>query len=98
MGDEQITTIGRCHGCKRTFGYIPATVMTATIDPETGLPPDMTVLGTHREPTPGALARSVKAPICPDCVTRAKQFRDSMRPTPFDTWPPGDPDRDDTRS
>ncbi|MFI6504948.1 hypothetical protein [Nonomuraea typhae] len=74
MSEDQITTIGKCYACKRTFGYIPAKVMTITIDPETGVPPDMTVLGGQREPSPEALARSVKEPICPACVERARRF------------------------
>jgi hypothetical protein len=94
MADEQIPTIGRCYGCKRTFGYIPASATALTIDPETGLPPGMTVLGTFREPTPEATARSVQEFICPDCVTKAKQFRDLMHsPLQFDSWQRGNPDR-----
>jgi hypothetical protein len=94
MADEQITTIGRCYGCKRTFGFIPASVTTIMIDPETGLPPGMTVLGTFREPTPEATARSVKEPICPDCVKKAKQLGEFMQPPAlqFETWQ-SNPDR-----
>ncbi|MEU7862206.1 hypothetical protein [Nonomuraea sp. NPDC049141] len=93
MGDEQIPTIGRCHACKRAFRFNPATVTTAMIDPETGLLPGMTVLGTVREPTAEAVARSVKEPICPDCVKRASDF---LHPPAlqFDAWPRGNPDRD----
>lgn len=96
MEDDQITTIGGCYVCKRTFGFVPAHVTTVTIDPETGLPPDMTVLGTHREPPPEAVARSVEKPVCPDCVDRAKKYRTFMDPPtpPFDTWPGGGQDRD----
>jgi hypothetical protein len=95
MGDERLTTIGRCHACKRTFGFIPGSVTTMTIDPETGMPPGMTVLGTHREPTPEATARSVEVPICPDCVHKAKQYRESLQPPAlrFRTWSREDPDR-----
>ncbi|GAA2374395.1 hypothetical protein GCM10010404_32400 [Nonomuraea africana] len=85
MADEQMTTIGRCYGCKRTFSFIPGSVTTVTIDPETGLPPGMTVLGTTREPTPEATARSVKEPICPDCLNKAKQFMHPPAPQ-FETW------------
>ncbi|MBT2231624.1 hypothetical protein [Nonomuraea sp. NEAU-A123] len=93
MGDEQIPTIGRCYACKRTFRFTPASVMTAMIDPETGLLPGMTVLGTVREPTPEAVARSVEEPFCPDCVKKAVDFADPPA-LQFDTWPRGDPDRD----
>ena len=93
MGDEQIPTIGSCYTCKRTFRFTPATVTTAMIDPETGLLPGMTVLGTLREPTAEAVARSVKQPICPDCVKKASEFANP--PTlHFDTWPRRNPDRD----
>ncbi|WP_329084552.1 MULTISPECIES: hypothetical protein [unclassified Streptosporangium] len=94
MADEQITTIGRCYVCKRTFGFIPASVTTITIDPETALPPGMTVLGGLREPTPEATARSVEEPICPDCVNRAKQFQESADSPAlqFETWR-SDPDQ-----
>ncbi|MFC7381828.1 hypothetical protein [Sphaerisporangium rhizosphaerae] len=74
MADEGLSTIGRCYACKRTFGFHPARVMTMMIDPDTGLPPGMTVLGSFREPTPEATARSVTEPICPDCVDKAKRY------------------------
>ncbi|MEU8385107.1 hypothetical protein [Streptosporangium sp. NPDC048865] len=95
MADERITTIGRCYVCKRTFGFLAGSVMTITIDPETGLPPGMTVLASFREPTPEATARSVEEPICPGCVDRAKRFEESMRPPAprFEEWR-SDPDRD----
>jgi hypothetical protein len=80
-----MTTIGGCYVCKRTFSFVPETVTVVTIDPETGLPPGMTVLGTFREPTPEALARAVAEPICPDCVGRATQFLESSTPR-FETW------------
>ena len=93
MADEQITTIGTCYVCKRTFAFVPASVMRVTIDPETGLPPGMTVLATFREPTPEATARSVEEPVCPGCVNRAKRFEESTRsPAPhFEKWH-SDPD------
>ncbi|GAA3788038.1 hypothetical protein GCM10022226_03250 [Sphaerisporangium flaviroseum] len=92
MADEHITTIGRCYACKRTFGFIPATATTVMIDPETGLPPGMTVLGSFREPTAEATARSVREPICPDCVAKAKRFSEPA--IQFETWQRGDPGRD----
>ncbi|MFC6080127.1 hypothetical protein [Sphaerisporangium aureirubrum] len=93
MADEQITTIGRCYLCKRTFGFTPASVMTVMMDPETNLPLGMTVSGVFREPTPEAAARSVKEYVCPDCVTRAKQLKEFMdQPVPpFGTWHRGNP-------
>ncbi|GII55509.1 hypothetical protein Pth03_38980 [Planotetraspora thailandica] len=92
MADEQITTIGRCYVCKRTFSFTPASVMTVMMDPETNLPPGMTLSGNFREPTPEATARSVKEYICSDCVDRAKQLKEFIdSPVPqFDTWQRGD--------
>ncbi|WP_049563183.1 hypothetical protein [Nonomuraea sp. SBT364] len=93
MADEQITTIGGCHMCKRTFSFTPATVMTFRMDPETNLPLGMTVSGAFREPTPEARARSVERHLCPDCVDRVKQlkhFMDQQSTTNFDTWQRGD--------
>ncbi|GII31331.1 hypothetical protein [Planotetraspora mira] len=93
MADEQITTIGRCYLCKRTFSFTPASVMTVVMDPETNLPLGMTVSGDFREPTPEATARSVKEHICSDCVNRMKQLREFMDPPAlqFDTWWRGNP-------
>ncbi|WP_084963054.1 hypothetical protein [Thermoactinospora rubra] len=81
MADEQIPTIGRCYSCKRAFHYRLASVVTVAIDPETGLPPGMTVLGTFREPAPEAEARAVREPICPACVDRARRFEESTQPS-----------------
>jgi hypothetical protein len=76
MTDKQITTIGRCYGCKRTFGFDAQSVTTYLIDPDTGLPPGMTVFGTARDPAPESVARSVREPVCPACVEKAKQTGD----------------------
>ncbi|MFG1947368.1 hypothetical protein [Nonomuraea sp. NPDC048826] len=88
MADEQMSTIGRCHLCKQTFGFTPATVMTIMMDPGTNLPLGMTISGAFREPTPEAAARAVEARVCPGCVDRVKRLMESMdRPVPtFDTW------------
>lgn len=45
------------------------------VDPETGLPPGITALGSLRPATPDAVARSADLPVCPDCVERAKRFQ-----------------------
>ncbi|MER6949989.1 hypothetical protein ABT294_38835 [Nonomuraea sp. NPDC000554] len=75
MMDKRLTTIGRCYSCGRTFGFDPATVTMFLIDPETTLPPGMTVLGTPREPSPEAVARSVEKPICPPLRRRREAGR-----------------------
>ncbi|MBB5081180.1 hypothetical protein [Nonomuraea endophytica] len=66
---------GRCYGCKREFTFDPAEVETFLVDPETGLPPGLTVLASLRPATPEAVARSVDLPVCPDCIERAKRFQ-----------------------
>ncbi|GAA0360074.1 hypothetical protein GCM10009530_06720 [Microbispora corallina] len=89
MTDENITAIGRCYGCKRRFRFDPDTVTMFLVDPETNLPPGMSPLGSRREPTPEALARSVKLPVCPACVERAKRVLEAgtdPRPPEFPVW------------
>jgi hypothetical protein len=87
MDDEQITTIGKCHMCKRTFSFTPADVMTVMMDPETNLPLGMTVSGAFREPAPEAVSRAEPVRVCPACVDRAEQLGASMNRSPrFDTW------------
>ena len=34
MADKGITTIGRCYGCKRTFGFDPERVTMFLVDPD----------------------------------------------------------------
>ncbi|MGW0485933.1 MULTISPECIES: hypothetical protein [Nonomuraea] len=86
MADEQITTIGRCHMCKRTFGYTPATVMTVMMDPDTNLPLGMTISGALREPSPEAAARAVARHVCPACVDKVKQLKTFMDAQSTPPW------------
>ncbi|MEV4115828.1 hypothetical protein [Nonomuraea sp. NPDC049695] len=80
---------GRCYMCKRTFSFDPKEVMTVLIDPETRMPPGITVLGSLRPAKPEAVARSVDEPICPDCVRRAKQYsEESGSDRSWESWPP----------
>ncbi|TDD90421.1 hypothetical protein E1293_03295 [Actinomadura darangshiensis] len=88
MKDKEPSTTGTCAACRRTFEFDPQSVSTVLIDPDTGLPPGMTVLATLRQATPEAVARSTDEPICPQCVTRAQQFQAESASTPtWDTWP-----------
>ncbi|WP_435060497.1 hypothetical protein [Streptomyces sp. bgisy060] len=41
------------------------------IDPETGLPPDVTPDGRHVTPSPEATARSRRRPVCQSCLNDA---------------------------
>lgn len=63
--------------CKRIFGFVPDTVTTVVIDPVTGMPPGFTVVRTFREPTPEAVARWVREPVCPACVAGGELGRGS---------------------
>lgn len=81
-------TTGTCIACKRAFEFDPRNVPTILIDPETGMPPGMTVLGSLRQATPEAVARSTDEPVCPQCVTKAQEFQAAGESTPkWDTWP-----------
>ncbi|WP_131736448.1 hypothetical protein [Actinomadura roseirufa] len=79
---------GRCAACRQTFEFDPRTVETVLIDPQTTLPPGMTVLGSLRPATPEAVARSTDEPICPKCLSRARQFEATTESPPkWGTWP-----------
>lgn len=78
MADKGITTIGRCYGCKRTFGYDPERVTMFLVDSDTAVSPGS-------QPTPEALTRSRQEPVCPDCVRRGRHARQDDGPT----WPRG---------
>ncbi|MEU8358107.1 hypothetical protein AB0C27_19030 [Nonomuraea sp. NPDC048882] len=90
MAEEEARASGRCFACKRTFSAAPETVETVLIDPETGLPPGFTVLGTFRPAGPDAVARSADQPICPDCLEKAAEFWKSYNAPPptWPSWPP----------
>ncbi|MEV0165100.1 hypothetical protein [Nonomuraea fuscirosea] len=90
MAEEEARATGRCLMCKRTFGYDPATVETVLIDPETGLPPGFTVLGTFRPAGPDSVARSADQPICPECLEKAAELWKTYNPPPptWESWPP----------
>lgn len=88
MTDRESLTTGTCVVCKQTFEFDPRSVPTILIDPETGLPPGMTVLGSLRPAMPEAVARSADEPICPQCTSRARQFQAASESTPvWGTWP-----------
>ncbi|TDB88699.1 hypothetical protein [Actinomadura sp. 7K534] len=88
MKDEQPSTTGTCVACKRVFEFDAQSVLTVLIDPETGLPPGMTVVGSLRQATPEAVARSTDEPVCPQCVTRARQYHVMNGTSPiWGTWP-----------
>jgi hypothetical protein len=79
MSDAEVTTIGTCFLCKRTFAYKPGRVFTFKHDPETNLPLGMTVAATWREPSPEAVARAEERVVCPNCVDKAKRLWDGKQ-------------------
>ncbi len=88
MTDREPQPSAQCVMCKKAFSSDPQSLSTILIDPETGLPPGMTALGSLREATPEAVARSTDKPICADCVARARQFKTiNKSPPTWDTWP-----------
>ncbi|GAA2215178.1 hypothetical protein GCM10009850_106450 [Nonomuraea monospora] len=90
MSEKRDTETGRCFVCKREFSYDPKEVTTFLIDPETGLPPGFSVLGTLRPAKPEAVARSTDQPLCPGCQARAEQYAEAMEAPPprWESWPP----------
>jgi hypothetical protein len=63
-----ILGIAPCCVCGNSFAFDPDRVLTVRIDPETSRPPDVDSGGQHCEPSPEALARSAKQPVCPGCA------------------------------
>jgi hypothetical protein len=64
--------VGPCWACRRTFGYDPDLVPSVPIDPHNGKPPD---IGSH-DGTPGQVrARSIRQPLCPECVATVNDER-----------------------
>ncbi|UBU14215.1 hypothetical protein [Nonomuraea gerenzanensis] len=90
MSEKRETAAGRCLVCKREFTFDPGEVTTILIDPETGIPPGFTVLGTLRPATPEAVARSTDQPVCPDCEEKAAKYSEALSPPPphWESWRP----------
>ncbi|GAA2827327.1 hypothetical protein [Nonomuraea rubra] len=90
MSEEREMETGRCFVCKREFTYDPREVITFLIDPETGVPPGFSVLGTMRPAKPEAVARSTDEPLCPDCLDMAERYTDQLNAPPprWESWPP----------
>lgn len=84
VGYEALSS--RCAACRTQFAACPQCVNTVAIDPETGFPPDVERGPDDQpvrvEPSPEAVARSVKTPLCDRCVaTHNRQY-------PDDPWTP----------
>lgn len=82
MSEGRFIAFGRCWGCGRSFTFDPDLVPSIPIDPETGWALDVDPRdGTLREFTADEYARSVKQPVCADCVELANAKRaDAGRP------------------
>jgi hypothetical protein len=57
------------------FGFDPEAVCSVLVDPETGRPPDVGPDGQAITPDPEAVQRSVRKPVCDDCMERANRAR-----------------------
>ncbi|PZG16728.1 hypothetical protein C1I98_38885 [Spongiactinospora gelatinilytica] len=88
MAEEQIPQIGPCYACGRAFRFDPGEVVMFAVDPQTGLPPGFSALGTRREPSAEEVARAVEKPVCPGCVQRAERYAaETETPPSWPTWP-----------
>jgi hypothetical protein len=75
VNDERLIAFGRCWSCRRSFAFDPDLVPSIPIDPETDSPLDVNPDGSLREFSADEYARSVKRPICEDCVDLANAER-----------------------
>jgi hypothetical protein len=73
---------GRCWSCGASLTFNPDLVPSVFVDPVTGRPPDLDVHSRMIEPSDDALARAVRAPLCPDCVeiANARRTAAGLRP------------------
>lgn len=69
MGHELLIFV--CINCKQSSAACPECVNTILIDPETNLPPDAAFQDNRLiniTPDPEAVKRSVKTPVCDNCI------------------------------
>ena len=65
----------KCYVHGGVFMFDPETVVSVRIDPQTGRAPDVGADGEPCEPEPGSVERSVRQPICDECMTRINPAR-----------------------
>lgn len=75
MSDGVMVAIGPCWLCGNIFEYDPETVHSILIDPQTQRAVDVGADGQQFQPGAEALARSVRQPFCPACVSKVNQLR-----------------------
>ena len=79
--DGFFLAFGFCWSCRRSFMFDPERVPSIPIDPETNSALDVNRDGTPREFTADERARSVKLPVCSDCLALANaKRREAGRP------------------
>lgn len=72
MGEAII--MGNCGNCGAVTGGCPKCINTIGIDPETMMPPDVEIsngVAVRIEPSPEAVERTVRMPLCDNCVKAA---------------------------
>jgi len=78
---------GQCYTCGQPFTFNPDRVPSALVDPTTGRPPDVSENGVTVTPTREAVARSVRQPLCANCVERINARRALRGAAPFVVMP-----------
>ena len=86
MAGQALAT-GTCYMHDGLFTFDPDTVPSVLIDPQTDRPPDIDEHGRPVEPDPAAIMRSVRQPICPDCVAKVNPARAAAGREPFTAGP-----------
>lgn len=73
--------MGNCGNCGAVTGGCPKCINTIGIDPETMMPPDVEISGgvaVRIEPSPEAIERTVRMPLCDNCVIAAQQYKPEL--------------------
>lgn len=72
-----LSLVFTCTVCGKPATTCPMCTNAILIDPETNIPPDVMPSGRgfkQIEPTPEAMARSIKKPVCDDCILQANEI------------------------
>lgn len=81
---EPLSACGTCWGCGTQFWFDPDKVPSITIDPDTGVPPDVDPETRAPLPQPRQVQRTVQSPVCPRCVRSFNAARRAAGlPTPW---------------
>jgi hypothetical protein len=72
---DEILAIGPCVACENPFSFNPDNVPIVSIDPATGMPPDVDPVTWEPLPQPRKVAETARMPICPTCVAAVNAVR-----------------------